>query len=451
MVDPGPNVNGVGKEVPEGCGVENVAYVVRHGSRYPDRGAYGEWTALYSKIQAANFTANGSLSFLKAWKPALTNPEAQIAQESSTGYKEAYDLGYSLRTRYPDLYEYGSPFMAWANLYPRVVQTAQNFVRGFLGSRASTLGRVITVNSTGSPLALFDSLAPSDGCPTFVDGNGGDEATKWNSIYLPPITARLNTLIASGSLDITDADTRIMPYLCGYESQITGTLSPWCGVFDDAELRGYEYAQDLRYYYGVGDGVDLASKMMLPFLDSLLGHVGKGRGRTGKGKDGGSFGIPEIIAAFLNDGQLTELVSATGVLGDQKKLNGSAIPVDAEWRYRASRFVTMRGTVAFERLSCPSLSSHSSTNSTTSDHTYIRILLNDAVYPHPSCHDGPGKSCALHTYQTMTAKKLEAAGDLRTRCNISASVLAAVGNGTSGSGASFLGDLGGSWVGSVVP
>ena len=78
-------------------------------------------------------------------------------------------------TRYPDLYDYGTPFISWANLYPRVVQTAQNFVRGFLGSSASTLGTVVTVNSTGSPEALFDSLSPSDLCPNFVDGNGGTQ------------------------------------------------------------------------------------------------------------------------------------------------------------------------------------------------------------------------------------------------------------------------------------
>jgi hypothetical protein len=53
------------------------------------------------------------------------------------------------------------------------VQTAQNFVRGFLGNSAATLGTVITVNSTGSPEALFDSLSPSDLCPNFVDASGG--------------------------------------------------------------------------------------------------------------------------------------------------------------------------------------------------------------------------------------------------------------------------------------
>ena len=74
--------------------------------------------------------------------------------------------------RYPNLYEPSSKFIAWANLYPRVVATAQNFLRGFLGETAAALGTVVTVDAKGTN-ALFDSLGPSDGCPNYVDGNGG--------------------------------------------------------------------------------------------------------------------------------------------------------------------------------------------------------------------------------------------------------------------------------------
>ncbi|CAG8976227.1 hypothetical protein HYALB_00010773, partial [Hymenoscyphus albidus] len=352
--------------------------------------------------------------------------------------------------------------MAWANLYPRVVQTAQNFVRGFLGSSASTLGTVVTVNSTGSPQAIFDSLAPSDLCPSFRDGNGGVEATKWSSTYLPPITARLNALV-SGNLTFATSDVSIFPYLCGFESQITGQFSPWCSVFTAAELLQYEYAQDLRYYYGIGDGTDLSSKMMLPFLNSLLRLLGKGPGQMGQGKNG-TFKVPDIVTAFLNDGQLTELVAATGVMGDQKPLNGSAIPAAEEWKYVASRFVSMRGTVAFERLSCSPVAEEEEeeqfacdpprappSNSTEGGkETYVRILLNDAVYPVPTCQNGPGRSCALEEYTEIVGSKLGDAGDLRGRCNVSEAVRM-TGNGTSGGGASFFTELGGSWLGSVVP
>lgn len=47
----GPNVNGVSSDVPEGCVIDQVAYVVRHGSRYPDTSAYNQWVALYEKVR----------------------------------------------------------------------------------------------------------------------------------------------------------------------------------------------------------------------------------------------------------------------------------------------------------------------------------------------------------------------------------------------------------------
>ena len=43
-----------------------------------------------------------------------------------------------------------------------------------MGHLATNLGQVITVNATASPDALFNSLSPSNLCPNFVDGNGGD-------------------------------------------------------------------------------------------------------------------------------------------------------------------------------------------------------------------------------------------------------------------------------------
>lgn len=46
----GPNVYNISSEVPEGCTVEQAAYVTRHGSRYPDTGAYAQWVALYEKV-----------------------------------------------------------------------------------------------------------------------------------------------------------------------------------------------------------------------------------------------------------------------------------------------------------------------------------------------------------------------------------------------------------------
>lgn len=45
----GPDVNGLGQDVPEDCRVNRAIYTVRHGSRYPDLGAWKEWQAFTTR------------------------------------------------------------------------------------------------------------------------------------------------------------------------------------------------------------------------------------------------------------------------------------------------------------------------------------------------------------------------------------------------------------------
>ncbi|TPX17645.1 uncharacterized protein E0L32_012056 [Thyridium curvatum] len=458
----GPNVFGISSDVPEGCTVDQVAYVVRHGSRYPDRGAYQGWLDFHARTSAGGYTSTGSLAFLPRWETVLSNPKLQIAMESPTGFKEAFDLGYQVRTRYPHLYNDGDDFMVWANNYTRVLQTAQMFVRGFLGWEADTAGSVIAVTSRGYPGALGNSLGPSDMCPNFQDTSGADQVAQWESVFVPPIQKRLQALI-SGNLTLSPGDITSIPYLCGFESQITGTLSPFCGIFTDEELLSYEYDNDLRYYYGVGPGADLPSKMMLPFLNSLVGLFQQGPNITGKAQDGSSFQVPKILMSFLNDGQLNEFVAGVGVFDNEKPLSPTSRNDDR--LYIASHFTSMRGTVTVERLSCSGSGSGNGTAPTTTakcrprptgaprssrkggkKSSYIRIKLNDAVYPVPSCKSGPGSSCPLDDYVHYVQKKYAASGDWVKNCNVTLA-----GAPTTVQGASFFTDLSSPWLQRIKP
>ncbi|KAI1776020.1 phosphoglycerate mutase-like protein [Hypoxylon cercidicola] len=458
----GPDVFGISPEVPENCHVDRAAYISRHGSRYPDQGAYEGWLSMYERFQTPTYTARGSLSFLSSWQPVLTNPMSQIAMENPTGAKEAYDLGYTLRTRYPDLYREGDEFIVWANNYTRVLQTASMFVRGFLGFAASRQGSVISVTSRGFPASVGDSLAPSDMCPNFQDEEGGDYKATWDDIWIPPIQERLQALI-EGNLTLTASDVNQMPYLCGFESHITGRLSPWCDVLSDEELKQYEYSNDLRYYYGVGPGTDLPKKMLTPFLNALVGLL-QSEPINGTRADGTTFELPKLLVSFLNDGQLTELVTASGVFDEQPPL--SATEKDDNRLWVGSRYVSMRGTIAFERLNCtvedgsepdpfsrysnstvpvsdlPKSASPTTAGRPTTDATYVRIRLNDAVYPIPSCRNGLGSSCKLSDYAQYVVEKYVAEGDWIKNCNVTVTT----DTPTRVKGASFFTDLSKPWV-----
>ena len=372
--------------------------------------------------------------------------------------------------RYPQLYNDGEDFTIWSNNYTRVLQTATSFMHGFLGANAPTHGSIIAVTSKEIPASIGNSLAPSDMCPNFKDESGGDHIKEWNAIWQPQVQERLQGLI-DGGLNLTLSDVNLMPYLCGFESQITGRLSPFCDIFTDEEYKMYQYSNDLRYYYGIGPGTDLPATMMTPFLDSLIDLFVQGPEIEGVGLDGSDFKVPKLLMSFLNDGQLTELVTASGVFDTQEPL--SATEKDDERLWISSQFLTMRGTITFERLNCIVTGSASGTevapasdNTTaptatslrepeatlppgegpSNNATYVRIRLNDQVYPVPSCQDGPGSSCPLDEYAAYVKAKYEAEGDWIANCNVTDPDAPSVARG-----ASFFTDLAQSHLGKIIP
>ncbi|KIX07340.1 uncharacterized protein Z518_01993 [Rhinocladiella mackenziei CBS 650.93] len=399
----GPNVFGINASTPDGCEVDQAVYISRHGSRYPDPGAYDEWVELYDKFQAAPFTATGSLEFLPNWEPVLDNPEQQERQLSPGGYDELYHFGVELRTRYPGWYKYGSPFRVWANDYQRTVDSARLFTRGYIGPNATSLGRVYPILAT-DPSVVGNSLATSDACTTFEDSSGSDYTNVWDDIYLPPIAARLNKLIR-GSLNLTASDVSNFPYLCGFESQIMRSVSPFCDVFTEEEIMQYEYRQDLRYWYGTGPGALNNASVMLPVIQGVVDILTSGPETQVKGStDDGTGELGPLAVAFTHDNQINELVSCLGIFDNQPAL--SAQSMNESRIYVSSRNNPMRGTVAFERLNC-------------SGKLHIRILLNDAVYVVPACRSGPGASCPLQEYNDrILARKWKEVGSFASLCGL---------------------------------
>lgn len=343
------------------------------------------------------------MSFISEWAPVLRYPDQQIAQVSLTGYKELYNLGVDLRFRYPSFYEDNTPFVLWANDYKRTIDSARLFARGYLGSN-STYGDIYVVNPDVAA-ATGNSLATSDMCPNFKDTSGGTYASTWDKIYLPPITKRLNKKI-SGNLTLTDDQVSIFPYLCGFETQITGSRSPWCDVFTPNEILQYEYRQDLRYYYGTGPGAGKNMTVMLPVLQGIVNLLEDGPSATANTTTGMSK-LPPLIVAFTHDNQINELASLIGVFDEQEPL--AADKMDKKRIYVSTRVNPMRGTIAFERLNCTSRGKNS---------VNVRIRLNDAVYPVPSCRSGPGHSCPLDQYTALVAKKREQYGSFASVCGL---------------------------------
>ncbi|KAK3671832.1 hypothetical protein LTR78_008197 [Recurvomyces mirabilis] len=413
----GPNVFGISTDPPPGCSVDQAGFLSRHGSRYPDPGSYNTWVNLAAKIQNASFsTWAPEFQFLQSWKSALRNPAPELSELSLGGYKELYDMGVDYRWQYPDFYTENTPFVLWANRYQqsvfRVVDSARLFARGYLGPNATVDGSVYVLNNS-DPRSIANSLAASDLCANYNDNSGGDNATTWANIYVPPIVKRINSLFR-GNLNFTASDVTQFPYLCGFETQITGRRSPWCDAFTQQEILAYEYSQDIRYWYGTGLGTKLEKNLMLPFLTALVQRFVDGPNATyPNGNASTPFHPNPLIATFSNDGQVNQLAAAIGVFDQEPQLPATYIPQSRI--FKSSNFVTMRGTVSFERLNCGSRG------------LYMRIKLNDEVYPVPYCQQGPGRSCPLNQYQSIIASKTKAAGDFEVACGIANTSIVPIG------------------------
>ncbi|KIW30485.1 uncharacterized protein PV07_06227 [Cladophialophora immunda] len=439
---PGPNVTDIPYEIPEGCTIDMASITSRHGSRYPDPAVYKQWLGLQSKIQNSSATGQAALSFISTWNPVLENPSQVLTQLSVGGYKELYDMGATYRWRYSDLYTDNSPFLLWANAFfptsPRVIDSAKLFARGFLGPNATTLGTVYVLNNT-DPRGLANSLGVSDLCPAYNDTMGGPAAATWANVYLPPIVARINALTTpKGAVNFNTTDVAMFPLLCGFESEMTGKRSPWCNVFTEQELQAYEYSQDLRFYYGHGPGSLKNSTFMLPFLSALVSRFIDGPNKTYTSSDGTTFAPPPLIVTLTNDAQINQLVSQIGVFDDQAPLPPDRIPDNQ--RYISSRYVTMRGTIGFERLTCTGSGKRGQTPG-----QFLRIILNDVVYPVVGCDSGPGRSCPLPQYAQLVVQKQAQAGGFVDACfgaNQTAAKLALAAAGITGTPkTTFLSDL----------
>lgn len=125
--------DGISESIPDGCVVDQAAYIVRHGSwviqiflatwyadavyrRFPESGSFTGWQSLYQKFQNASYTASGPLNFIPTWVPAVDDQPHEPLYLSSTGAKEAFELGVDLRKKY-GFTSGGSNFTIWCVLY----------------------------------------------------------------------------------------------------------------------------------------------------------------------------------------------------------------------------------------------------------------------------------------------------------------------------------------------
>ncbi|KAF8985820.1 histidine phosphatase superfamily [Cyathus striatus] len=231
----------------------------------------------------------------------------------------------------------------------------------------------------------------SDLCLLFKD-NSVNQMMVWDAVYLLPIRERLGRLV-KGNLTLMEGDVSLFPYHCGFEMQIVGKPSPWCGVFTEDEILEYEYRQDLRYWYGTGSNSP-TKNVMLPIVHSIANILSSKNLMT-----------PSLLVmAFTHDNQINELASSSGIFDTQALLATDQM-VEGR-RYVSSWITPMRGTILWERLSCEGRG-----------YLWAGLRFMGGIVAVEECSDGPGKSCPVEKYSSYIKEKVDKAGSFEERCN----------------------------------
>ncbi|RPD65418.1 phosphoglycerate mutase-like protein [Lentinus tigrinus ALCF2SS1-7] len=423
---------GILSTTPVQCSVDQAAYLVRHGSRFPEPGSFAGWQSLFAKLQNATYNAKGPLSFLPSWTPPIDDIPHDPLFLSSTGSREAFDLGVELRKRYR-LTRGGDNFTVWSAGQQRVVDTATYFTLGYLSqgnyisAPGENRGHVITMPDSVN-YTFADSLTPSAGCPAYSSGDTSFKATTFRGTYQSTIANRLNKYLDGLTLNATDIG--VMQDLCGFQAEVNGDTR-FCDIFTESEWLDYEYAHDLNYYYGSGPGNPFSATTGYPWVKAITELFVTGPNDATE-SSGSNFVPPPLIMSFTHDNNLPPAVSALG-LWNTSELSGvyplSAKSPNRRRTFRSSYLVSFRGYVALERLSCdehdpptsvkhianqPILGPGASVNA----QKYVRIRINNAVVPVPGCASGPGSSCPLASFAAYIKKRAAVAGDFVKTCGL---------------------------------
>jgi len=386
--------------IPDGCAINAVHILHRHGARYPTTGSPPLSFAdkIHNASAGAGFSATGPLDFLNTWTYKLG---AEIL--TPFGRQQLYELGVNTRIRYGDLLKYATDLPVWRTTsQERMVDSALQFAAGFFGVQeySTSYHQLIEVESSG----FNGTLAAYDVCPNAnnaIGSFGTTQAAKWAKIYTPPIIQRLQPFITG--VDFSTTDIVAMQQICAYESVTLG-FSRFCGLFTEGDWESFEYFIDLQFWYSNGPGGSTVAAEGIGYASEFISRLTQTR-ITQFDTSVNATIVSNPITFPFNQPIFVEashdtIISAVAVALNLTSLASSGpLPTDHIKRNRQwiiSHIAPLATNLVAQVLSCPS-----SDSSSSSGPTHVRWIINDAVVPLTGVKGcGPNKHglCDLPTY-----------------------------------------------------
>ncbi|KAG0702011.1 histidine phosphatase superfamily [Suillus ampliporus] len=380
--------------IPEGCGLNAVHLLMRHGARYPapDSGYAQFAAAIHSAASNKSVSVTGDLEFLATWTYKLG--EATL---TPFGREALFRNGVAFRYRYGELLNGFTDLPVFRTTSEdRMVDSALNFAAGFFDVRTyqTDYHQEIIIEA----LNFNNSLAPWNVCPNANTDDigffGVIQGSKWANVYLQGALSRLQPMIQGSNLTISDLI--IMQEMCAYETVALG-FSKFCDLFTEEEWEGYEYYSD--FWYDGGPGNPAAAAQGLGYIQELVARLTQTpitvwNSSTNSTLDSSKITFPldqPIYVDATHDIVIVNIVTALNLtsLAANGPLPTDHIPLNRS--YIVSQIAPYASQLVTQVLSCPASGVPS----------HVRLILNDGVVPLTGIHgctENADGLCALPSF-----------------------------------------------------
>ncbi|KAK0446262.1 histidine phosphatase superfamily [Armillaria borealis] len=375
-----PVPRGVSETLPEDCTVVQVMLMGRHGSRWPLQSELVYITNLTEKLAASteyiqNADLPENLQFLKSGYVTTLGHDNLTAP----GRKEMFDHGVNFRLKYQHL----EATSVLAGDQDRVVESAQWFSQGYFGREWAELeSRVFSTIPEDE--VTISWITPMDTCANWAYSYGGDAVETWDSVYLPAITERLNSMLPG--VNLTDADTHGALYACAYDYAAL-RISPWCDVFNHDELANFEYELDILMDGAFGYNLpgNMGPLLGTIFVKKLIERFSDSTGNASA-----------VYLEFGHDTTIDTAFAALGLAKDTPPLSATG-PVPPNRAFRTSTQVPFGAQMVWEKFTCTS----------SFNGPQIRLIMNDSPFSLSACagteQDRSYGSCSFNKFVDSNA------------------------------------------------
>lgn len=318
------------------CRLVQLHYFGRHGARFPSADETLRLADALRQVQAriepARFEApsaapsaglaqqvptgasncSNPLLAYKKWASFLVAPGEQANMLLDSGYQDTQDVARRLKRVYPDAFDARRAQIALGTTQElRTAQTAMCFVRHFENfvilpeSNACLLDALpplaapkdqqeAAAIAASRCYAKFiekyknDKLSFHKQCRGFVTDtsylNDFDLDAPNRTQFIAERISHLLKLKAPSSENpqttskgtderLSPLETRALYKLCKYETaHLAGGDSIWCNLFQNSELKFYEYLDDIDDFYNQAFGQESQAKSACPATTALIGH-----------------------------------------------------------------------------------------------------------------------------------------------------------------------------------